>query len=488
MKNFKIIIERVHKEEHWMKNKNLTKIVAMAIIGSMCMMTTACSVAQGDQVSQTRQKSEVKTESIKIDKAYLKGKINYPVISNLNNKDVESTINDFLKKDVSDFIKGQDEYCKSIYEKDEENYKKRNIKYQYERTYQDDHIVSLKIENILKDKNEEKPFVMKDFYTFDLRTGKRVYLYKLFDSKENYKQVIKEVAEEQLRKDEKNYVVKKISINDDQYYIKDKHIVVHVDGYKISPEEHDDYTFEIPFRAFKYGVNTEVKLEPSFVKVESKLDTKDEKYFESSMRIPIILGLRDTKVQDKINKMFEKDAIDFIKQIEEYSKEGAEDAKKYDYEMRPCYANVDFEIKENRKDRISVYVYYHQFTGGAHGNTDCVTYNIDLKTGEMIELKDLFKDGYDYKKAIDEKIQKQIDDIAKDAKESALRRGEDAENVYIQYDAFEGIREDHTFYLKEDRIGIYFGLYEIASYAEGIPTFEIPVSEMKDGLKEKYIK
>jgi hypothetical protein len=42
---------------------------------------------------------------------------------------------------------------------------------------------------------------------------------------------------------------------------------------------------------------------------------------------------------------------------------------------------------------------------------------------------------------------------------------------------------DQHFYMTDDALVIFFDLYEIAPYASGIPTFEIPYDDLTDFLK-----
>ena len=49
-----------------------------------------------------------------------------------------------------------------------------------------------------------------------------------------------------------------------------------------------------------------------------------------------------------------------------------------------------------------------KFTGGAHGITTRLSYSVDNKTGKELQLSDLFKNGYDYKKVINFEIENAI--------------------------------------------------------------------------------
>lgn len=127
----------------------------------------------------------------------------------------------------------------------------------------------------------------------------------------------------------------------------------------------------------------------------------------------------------------------------------------------------------NLESITSFYIDYYQFTGGAHGMTTRIAYNVDNSTGKELDLKDLFKEGYNYKSIIDNEIKKKID--------------KEPEKYFSGSDGFKGIKPNQSFYIKDNNLTIYFGLYEIAPYASGIPEFIIPLSSFNDNLISKNI-
>ena len=67
-------------------------------------------------------------------------------------------------------------------------------------------------------------------------------------------------------------------------------------------------------------------------------------------------------------------------------------------------ANSTFEIKKNRDDVISILVKYYKYSGGAHGYYEYIPYNIDLRKGNFISLKDIFKDKLSFCSQIPSRI------------------------------------------------------------------------------------
>ncbi|EKY28647.1 hypothetical protein HMPREF0216_00700 [Clostridium celatum DSM 1785] len=114
----------------------------------------------------------------------------------------------------------------------------------------------------------------------------------------------------------------------------------------------------------------------------------------------------------------------------------------------------------NNSDILSFYIDYYQFTGGAHGVTTRIAYNVDLYTGAELMVEDLFKKEFDFKRVIDKEIGRQI--------------AKDPDRYFMGKDGFNGIKQNQSFYIKNNSLVIYFGLYEIAPYASGISEFIIP--------------
>jgi len=224
------------------------------------------------------------------------------------------------------------------------------------------------------------------------------------------------------------------------------------------------------------------------VKIDKKVVKKDEEWISIEANIPVVTGIKDENIQKHINSMLEDAGMKFIDGLEKQSKEALDESKTVGYDYIPYYAGITFEEKFSRDGLLSLYVVYDQFTGGAHGSHDDITYNFDLATGELIPLSELFSADYDYKAAIDKSITAQIEKINEQYKEEAVKNGENPEDAYAPYAGFGGIAKDQQYYIKDGAIVIYFPLYEIAPYAAGIPEFEIPLSEIESGIKAEYLQ
>lgn len=135
-----------------------------------------------------------------------------------------------------------------------------------------------------------------------------------------------------------------------------------------------------------------------------------------------------------------------------------------------------FEPTYCKKPLISLFYDLYEFTGGAHGNTIRKGNTWDMRKGTMIPLEALFERDYDYKSFILRYI------------ESDARRRQITGMAHY----FEGLSEnlhkyfdEKNFYLTEEGIAIFYPLYTIAPYVEGIQVFIIPYQLFGDKLRYK---
>lgn len=207
--------------------------------------------------------------------------------------------------------------------------------------------------------------------------------------------------------------------------------------------------------------------------VETKLINKDNKFIEASLKIPV-LTISNKEIQKAVNKKIESDIMKFyndsFKEAENYFDDFPEMENKF-------VANSDFEIKKNTENILSILIKYYKYSGGAHGYYEYIPYNIDLASGKVFILKDIFKEGSNYEQAINDEIKKQI---------GALNLKNNLPEESTQLYTFKGINETQKFYLKDDKIVVFFNLYDIAPYAAGIPEFSIDKSIIQNLLNEKY--
>ncbi|MBU5676167.1 DUF3298 and DUF4163 domain-containing protein [Alkaliphilus sp. MSJ-5] len=211
------------------------------------------------------------------------------------------------------------------------------------------------------------------------------------------------------------------------------------------------------------------------LEVETKSISDDNEALESSIKLPVFSNDNNKEILDEINTIIEEDALKIKEEMSQMAENDFKDAKKSNIELRKYELLINYEVHTANNNLISVTTLNYQYTGGAHGMSVKVLYNFDLTTGKEIALGDFFKEGSNYKKVINEEIQKQI-------KENPDKFFPD------EVELFSGISDDQSFFIKDGKLFIYFGQYDIAPYSSGIIEFEIPSSVLKDVVSSSFIK
>lgn len=207
--------------------------------------------------------------------------------------------------------------------------------------------------------------------------------------------------------------------------------------------------------------------------IQTKVINKSNKYIKANLKIPVLV-VENKKIENKINKKIEEDIMNFydnsFKESESYFDDFPESEMQF-------VVSSEYEIKKNNKQIISLLVKYYKYSGGAHGIYEYVPYNIDVTSGDIFKLQDIFKQNTNYKQMIDKEIKKQVKEL-----NIKNQLPEDSDQLYT----FQGIKENQKFYLIDNKLVVFFDLYEIAPYVAGIPEFSIGEEILKDMIDESY--
>ena len=197
----------------------------------------------------------------------------------------------------------------------------------------------------------------------------------------------------------------------------------------------------------------------SSISIDSKSIIKKTTYLNLDVDIPVIKGLKNSKFQQELNNQIENKILSFAAKLEKEAKQYEKDAVEKQFPFHPYELMVSFKVHYNKNSLLTYTVDLFYYTGGAHGMTERDTYNIDMEASKVLQLKDLFKENYNYKEAINNEIIKKI-------KESP-------EGTYFPNE-FKSIADKQPFYVNDKGIVIHFGLYEIAPYVSGFSEFIMP--------------
>lgn len=210
------------------------------------------------------------------------------------------------------------------------------------------------------------------------------------------------------------------------------------------------------------------------VKVLSKVKKSDEAAIKTDIRIPQISGMKNAKVQSSINKSLAEPSLQLLRQTTQDAREYYKETKKTGDHFWKYEVAVDYAVNYNQNGILSLTIDNYQFTGGAHGGTERLPFNIDLNTGEFLALKDLFTPGFAYQSIIDDEVRKEI--------------AKQPEVFFPGEEGFNGIGDNRTYYLIPGYIVVYFAQYEIAPYSTGMPEFKIPMDKFGTNIDQRLVK
>ena len=361
---------------------------------------------------------KVTEEKIKIDEKNLVISARMPEI-HYSNEEVERYINSYIRRNINDSINHERQESQ-LYK----NNSKTNVNINYHIVFENKSLLNIVIYKEIRYK-DNKFKQEKDSYVFDLNTGQRIFLNNLLKDNEDYEDVIYD------------YIID---------YIKDNKLKVDKNKIKM------------------------IQTSSIIANIDTQTITKNNKYINSIINIPIIMiDNKDISknINDEITNSIMKFFNDSQKQAKEYNDALPEVENKF-------VANVDFDVKKNSDNILSILIKYYKYAGGAHGYYENVAYNIDIRNGNFLTIDNLFKEGSDYKNIINEEIRNQIEEL--------IKLDEQNKGVY----EFKSIEDKQKFYIQDDNIVVYFDLYDIAPYAAGIPEFIINVNKIDHILKPEY--
>lgn len=199
------------------------------------------------------------------------------------------------------------------------------------------------------------------------------------------------------------------------------------------------------------------------IKISTKKINYSKDYIEVNLNIPTLTGLKNKDIEDRINEDILNNILECKNKVESLIKSDIENKTLIRY---PYAVQTNYDVHYTSSSFLSLTIMYYEYTGGAHGTSCKIPYNINLNTGQNITLKKLFNLDTNYTNFINNEIQLQID------KKNSVHGA-------IPITEFKSIRSDQPFYIDGNNLVVYFQPYEIGAYALGIQEFEIPLSKLK---------
>ncbi|MDP4181981.1 MAG: DUF3298 domain-containing protein, partial [Bacillota bacterium] len=199
------------------------------------------------------------------------------------------------------------------------------------------------------------------------------------------------------------------------------------------------------------------------IKVKNHYDRIN--YF-TDVEYPEILGISDKATQDNINAEIKK--LFLTSQAPEEPSDEPENAD--------ATNSTTYTVNINKNLLLIEKTGYYFPTGAAHGMPSDETYHIDLKTGAVYQLKNLFKSNSKFTERLTALVAKQIQLNLKITDESL---------AYTYFDTKPAVGENIGFRINKDCLSVYFAPYDIAAYACGFVTFNIPYGQISDIIDAK---
>lgn len=133
-----------------------------------------------------------------------------------------------------------------------------------------------------------------------------------------------------------------------------------------------------------------------------------------------------------------------------------------------------FETTYCKNPFISLFFDTYEFTGGAHGNTVRKSNTWDVRRGHLLPLESLFVKEFDYTSIMLKHIE------AEATRRQITGMANYFEDLKINIKKF---FDPNNYYLDENGIAIFYPLYTIAPYSEGIQVFIIPYKLFGDNIR-----
>lgn len=182
-----------------------------------------------------------------------------------------------------------------------------------------------------------------------------------------------------------------------------------------------------------------------------ELENIEEKVIENSknikVEIPVLKNLKDKTEEAKLNRQIETNAKNELQTFKDEIKKIDDSELNISYMIRSTDKYLSFYIEVDKNVDMM-----------AHDEVKREYYTIDLETGKLVTLEELFDYSPDYKFMVNNQIREYIEN--------------DKENYYDGKEAFITIKDNQDFYIDRNKnIRVVFDKYEIAPGSTGFPEF-----------------
>jgi Protein of unknown function (DUF3298) len=181
-------------------------------------------------------------------------------------------------------------------------------------------------------------------------------------------------------------------------------------------------------------------------------------------------------------KAFQENAIQGFKENGNFSKLTPEDIKMQGlgedgnkYEL-----SIDYKVYKGKRTISYVYTMY-QYTLGAHPNTYYRTFTFDTKTGESLEISDIFLPKSLYEERLSKQVRKDLTSLL------SKMGGAPADQENIKSGTIPDTGSFQNFAIDGENLTMIFPPYQVAAYVYGAVIDPISLRVFKDILNPIYL-
>lgn len=214
-----------------------------------------------------------------------------------------------------------------------------------------------------------------------------------------------------------------------------------------------------------------------------KEETEEEKdgefvYFKSAVSYPVFEG----KYAENINRFVATVTENFREELpsaRENAKFDYEESKGNEYRILMFPEEEEFVVSclWNKEQYHTLYTKRFSYSGGAHPNTFCKAYVVDLTDGEKETFEDMIRP---YGVTTEEVVSFATDRIRKEHGEELFETDDESALEEWVY----GFTKENQWYFNENGLVLFANPYDIAAYVYGMIECEISYEELEQGLKK----
>ncbi|MEK7601952.1 MAG: RsiV family protein [Patescibacteria group bacterium] len=185
----------------------------------------------------------------------------------------------------------------------------------------------------------------------------------------------------------------------------------------------------------------------------------------------------------EVMKQFELNTISAFKEQGNFDHLTAEDISMLGFDQgRKESLEITYVLKRGGTTLSYLYTMY-QDTLGAHPNAYFRSFTFNSKTGEGLDLTDVFAPGTDYLKLLSTISRKKLPTII--AKTEGMQ-GVEVDVDYMNRGTTPDADNFQNWYIDGTSLVLLFPPYQVAAYAAGVQTVSIPFSELGTSVRASY--